>query len=87
MLLFCFPAEFTMSIRCLLGYVYVVTNILFAELYTKRMFELLLSAYSTISIQDTAVFLGMKEDDAANCKLLYLLNLLYSFENMVFKFD
>ncbi|KAL7125093.1 hypothetical protein ABFS83_14G092400 [Erythranthe nasuta] len=38
----------------------------FSELYTKRMFELLVSAYSTISIQDTAVFLGMTEEDAAN---------------------
>ncbi|KAH6766968.1 COP9 signalosome [Perilla frutescens var. hirtella] len=38
----------------------------FSQLYTKRMFELLLSAYSTISIQDTALFLGMNEDDAAN---------------------
>ncbi|KDP43617.1 hypothetical protein JCGZ_16904 [Jatropha curcas] len=38
----------------------------FSELYTKRMFQLLLSAYSTISIQDTACFLGMNEDDAAN---------------------
>ncbi|KAL8553631.1 hypothetical protein ACS0TY_002078 [Phlomoides rotata] len=41
----------------------------FSHLYTKRMFELLLSAYSTISIRDTALFLGMKEDEAANCKL------------------
>ncbi|GER30438.1 COP9 signalosome complex subunit 8 [Striga asiatica] len=39
------------------------------QLYTKRMFDLLLSAYSTISIQDTAVFLGMKEDDATNYAL------------------
>ncbi|KAG6417391.1 hypothetical protein SASPL_119547 [Salvia splendens] len=37
-----------------------------AEMYTKRMFELLQSAYSTISIQDTARFLGMNEDDAKN---------------------
>ncbi|XAR56116.1 hypothetical protein NMG60_11036453 [Bertholletia excelsa] len=36
----------------------------FSELYTKKMFELLLSAYSTISIQDAARFLGMSEDDA-----------------------
>ncbi|CAI0439194.1 unnamed protein product [Linum tenue] len=34
------------------------------EVYSKRMFQLLLSAYSTISIQDTALFLGMNEDDA-----------------------
>ncbi|XP_039029363.1 COP9 signalosome complex subunit 8-like [Hibiscus syriacus] len=38
----------------------------FSELYTKRMFELLQSAYSTISIQDAAQFLGMSEEDAAN---------------------
>ncbi|KAF7126873.1 hypothetical protein RHSIM_Rhsim11G0132600 [Rhododendron simsii] len=38
----------------------------FSDLYTKKMFELLLSAYSTISIQDTALFLGMNEDDATN---------------------
>ncbi|KAK4339964.1 hypothetical protein RND71_041426 [Anisodus tanguticus] len=38
----------------------------FAELYKKRMFELLLSAYSTISIQDAARFLGMNENDATN---------------------
>ncbi|RVW42053.1 COP9 signalosome complex subunit 8 [Vitis vinifera] len=36
------------------------------ELYTKKMFQLLLSAYSTISIQDTALFLGMSEDDVTN---------------------
>ncbi|KAE8678007.1 COP9 signalosome complex subunit 8 [Hibiscus syriacus] len=36
------------------------------KLYTKRMFELLQSAYSTISIQDAAQFLGMSEEDAAN---------------------
>ncbi|KAL8540661.1 hypothetical protein ACS0TY_002053 [Phlomoides rotata] len=41
----------------------------FSHLYTKRMFELLLSAYSTISIRDTALFLGMKEDEAANYAL------------------
>ncbi|KAL5176167.1 COP9 signalosome complex subunit 8 [Glycine soja] len=42
------------------------TNKLFPELYTKEMFQLLLSAYSTISIKDTALFLGMNEDDATN---------------------
>ncbi|KAE8724136.1 COP9 signalosome complex subunit 8 [Hibiscus syriacus] len=36
------------------------------KLYTKRMFELLQSAYSTISIQDAARFLGMSEEDATN---------------------
>ncbi|KAF3963530.1 hypothetical protein CMV_012098 [Castanea mollissima] len=38
----------------------------FSELYTKRMIQLLLSAYLTISIQDTALFLGMNEDDSTN---------------------
>ncbi|KAJ4840671.1 hypothetical protein Tsubulata_022581 [Turnera subulata] len=37
-----------------------------AEVYTRRMFQLLVSAYSTISVQDTALFLGMSEDDAKN---------------------
>ncbi|KAG6782004.1 hypothetical protein POTOM_011391 [Populus tomentosa] len=36
------------------------------EIYTERMFQLLLSAYSTVGIQDTALFLGMNEDDAAS---------------------
>ncbi|MCD7449809.1 COP9 signalosome complex subunit 8 [Datura stramonium] len=38
----------------------------FAELYKKRMFEILLSAYSTISTKDSAHFLGMSENDATN---------------------
>nr|AFK45177.1 unknown [Lotus japonicus] len=38
----------------------------FSELYTKEMFQLLLSAYSTISIADAALFLGMNEDDATS---------------------
>ncbi|XP_054803686.1 COP9 signalosome complex subunit 8 [Prosopis cineraria] len=38
----------------------------YSELYTNKMFQLLLSAYSFISIQDTALFLGMNEDDATN---------------------
>ncbi|KAG5126983.1 hypothetical protein JHK82_027818 [Glycine max] len=42
------------------------TNKLFPELYAKEMFQLLLSAYSMISIKDTALFLGMNEDDATN---------------------
>lgn len=36
----------------------------FSESYTKKMFQLLLDAYSTIGVQDTALFLGMSEDDA-----------------------
>ncbi|KAF8405916.1 hypothetical protein HHK36_007994 [Tetracentron sinense] len=39
------------------------------ELYTKRMFQLMLSAYSTISVEDTALFLGMNEEDATNYAL------------------
>jgi len=35
------------------------------------MFQLLLSAYSTISIKDAALFLGMNEDDATNCKYFH----------------
>ncbi|CAI9770105.1 unnamed protein product [Fraxinus pennsylvanica] len=41
----------------------------FSEFYTKKMFELLVSAYSTISTQDTALFLGLNADDAANYAL------------------
>lgn len=37
------------------------------------MFQLLLSAYSTISIKDAARFLGTNEDDAIKCKFLPLL--------------
>ena len=33
------------------------------------MFQLLLSAYSTITIRYLALFLGMTEDDATTCKL------------------
>ncbi|CAN6899724.1 unnamed protein product [Brassica oleracea] len=36
----------------------------FSDVYTKRMFQLLLSAYSTVTIRDLALFLGMTEDDA-----------------------
>ncbi|CAL8992260.1 unnamed protein product [Prunus brigantina] len=35
-----------------------------AYLYPKKMFQLLRSAYSTISIQDAVLFLGMNEDEA-----------------------
>ncbi|KAF4369717.1 hypothetical protein G4B88_022115 [Cannabis sativa] len=44
----------------------LILSILQLELYTKKMFQLLQSAYSTISIQDTALFLGMNEDNATN---------------------
>ncbi|KAJ7002739.1 COP9 signalosome complex subunit 8-like [Populus alba x Populus x berolinensis] len=49
----------------------------FSEIYTERMFQLLLSAYSTVGIQDTALFLGMNEDDAASCKILILHSHLF----------
>ncbi|KAL9230908.1 hypothetical protein vseg_006199 [Gypsophila vaccaria] len=42
----------------------------FSESYTKKMFQLLLAAYSTISVQDTSVFLGMNDGDATK----YVLN-------------
>ncbi|XP_004485521.1 COP9 signalosome complex subunit 8 [Cicer arietinum] len=38
----------------------------FSELYTKEMFQLLVNAYSTISVEDAALFLGMSEDDATS---------------------
>lgn len=38
----------------------------FSELYTKEVFQLLVSAYSTISIEDAALFLGMGEEDATS---------------------
>ncbi|KHN00039.1 COP9 signalosome complex subunit 8 [Glycine soja] len=49
----------------LLSHIYV-HDIIYVELYAKEMFQLLLSAYSMISIKDTALFLGMNEDDATN---------------------
>ncbi|CAA2934748.1 COP9 signalosome complex subunit 8 [Olea europaea subsp. europaea] len=51
----------------------------FSELYTKKMFELLVSAYSTISTQDTALFLGLNADDAANCNLSSFFTWLITF--------
>ncbi|WOK97343.1 COP9 signalosome complex subunit 8 [Canna indica] len=41
----------------------------FSENYTKKMFQLLNSAYSTISVGDVAHFLGMTEDNATNYAL------------------
>ncbi|KAK8947900.1 COP9 signalosome complex subunit 8 [Platanthera guangdongensis] len=41
----------------------------FGESYAKRNFQLLVSAYSTISVADTALFLGMSEDDATSYAL------------------
>lgn len=48
-----------------------------ADLYTKRMFQLLLSAYSTLTIRDLALFLGMTEDDATTCKLLSAISFAF----------
>ncbi|XP_074272689.1 COP9 signalosome complex subunit 8 [Silene latifolia] len=42
----------------------------FSESYTKKMFQLLLAAYSTISVKDTSLFLGMNENEATK----YVLN-------------
>ncbi|KEH36432.1 COP9 signalosome complex subunit 8 [Medicago truncatula] len=39
---------------------------LFPELYTKEIFQLFVSAYSTISVEDAALFLGMSEDGATS---------------------
>lgn len=41
------------------------------------MFQLLLSAYSTITIHDLALFLGMTEDDATTCKLLSTISFAF----------
>ncbi|XP_073114944.1 COP9 signalosome complex subunit 8 isoform X1 [Elaeis guineensis] len=41
----------------------------FLENYTKKMFQLLTSAYSTITVADVAHFMGMSEDDATNYAL------------------
>ncbi|URD88160.1 peroxidase [Musa troglodytarum] len=41
----------------------------FSENYTKKMFQLLSSAYSTIGVADVAHFLGMSEDEATNYAL------------------
>ncbi|XP_042435416.1 COP9 signalosome complex subunit 8-like [Zingiber officinale] len=41
----------------------------FSENYTKKMFQMLNSAYSTISVTDVAHFLGMSEDRAIDYAL------------------
>jgi hypothetical protein len=38
-----------------------------SESYRKRIFQLLISAYSTITVADVAHFMGMSEEDATNC--------------------
>jgi COP9 signalosome complex subunit 8 len=38
-----------------------------SESYRKRIFQLLNSAYSTITVADVAHFMGMCEEDATNC--------------------
>ncbi|THG07456.1 hypothetical protein TEA_003464 [Camellia sinensis var. sinensis] len=45
-------------------------SVLKSHVYTTKMFQLLLAAYSTISIQDASLFLGMNEDDATNLKVV-----------------
>ncbi|XP_021770998.1 COP9 signalosome complex subunit 8-like [Chenopodium quinoa] len=42
----------------------------FSDNYTKKMFQLLVAGYSTISVQDTALFLGMSEDDVTKYVLV-----------------
>lgn len=42
----------------------------FVENYTKKMFQLLVAAYSTISVDDAKLFLGMNEDDVTKCKCI-----------------
>jgi len=37
------------------------------ESYRKRIFQLLTSAYSTMSVADVAHFMGMSEEDSTNC--------------------
>lgn len=38
----------------------------FLDNYTKKIFQLLVAAYSTISVHDTALYLGMSEEDVTN---------------------
>jgi COP9 signalosome complex subunit 8 len=49
----------------------------FLESYRKRIFQLLTSAYSTISVADVAHFMGMNEEDATNCTFSETILLLY----------
>ncbi|GAB4827308.1 COP9 signalosome complex subunit 8 [Ancistrocladus abbreviatus] len=41
----------------------------FSDMYTRKMFQLVLAAYSTISVQDASLFLGMNEDDTTKYAL------------------
>lgn len=47
----------------------------FAEKYTDRMFKLLASSYSTISITDMTHFTGMSKESATQC--MHLLIIFY----------
>lgn len=75
------------------SYIWILTKSLFSKLisstssyyvsekYTEKMFQMLNSAYSIISVEEVAKFLGMSEDKATNCTYLNLsgyLNLLLS---------
>ncbi|GMH15636.1 hypothetical protein Nepgr_017477 [Nepenthes gracilis] len=42
----------------------------FSDIYTRKMFQLAAAAYSTISVQDAALFWGMNEDEATKYALL-----------------
>lgn len=52
----------------------------FLELYMTKMFQLMLAAYSTISIKDAACFLGMNQDDATKCKISLALVFLLVYQ-------
>ncbi|GMP79307.1 hypothetical protein CsSME_00034907 [Camellia sinensis var. sinensis] len=58
-----------------------LNDVIVVYVYTTKMFQLLLAAYSTISIQDASLFLEMNEDDATNCKFLVFLVLQTVFNN------
>ncbi|KAL6293641.1 hypothetical protein ACE6H2_001783 [Prunus campanulata] len=47
----------------------VTCTIIYEDVYTKKMFQLLWSSYSTINIQNAALFLGMNEDEATTSML------------------
>ncbi|KAG8037905.1 hypothetical protein GUJ93_ZPchr0025g2905 [Zizania palustris] len=46
----------------------------FLEIYRKRIFQLLTSAYSTINVADVAHFMGMNEENATNFCNIYCID-------------
>jgi hypothetical protein len=50
----------------------VVSRVNYAENYTRKMFDLLTFAYSTITVSDAAHFLGMSEEDATKCMFILI---------------